>query len=279
MVIGCPKCKTKLKIPEDKLKPEGTKFKCPKCSAILKVKKPGEHKRAIDAAKAIVAHENVAALEKLMAAVSGAGYNVATAADGVDAMVKIVKDLPFVVVIDIGLPKIHGYEIALRLKARADSKDIKVVLVSSPYDSHRQKKMPPSLYGVDAYIDEGETEELLPSILSSFKDIGVKKEPEKAAPPPKIEAVVQPKKDETDERVERAKRLARTVLSDIDLYNPQKVVEAVKNNSFQTVFAEELYEGLKHYEKRIPPEVRNKGKFFEEALNNFLQNKKKALGI
>jgi predicted Zn finger-like uncharacterized protein len=35
MIITCPKCKTRLSLPDDRIKPEGTKVKCFKCSAIL----------------------------------------------------------------------------------------------------------------------------------------------------------------------------------------------------------------------------------------------------
>lgn len=42
MKITCPKCKAKLLIPDDKLKPGGMKFKCSKCGASLSYKKKEE---------------------------------------------------------------------------------------------------------------------------------------------------------------------------------------------------------------------------------------------
>jgi hypothetical protein len=82
-----------------------------------------------------------------------------------------------------------------------------------------------------------------------------------------------------DERVERARRLARTVLSDIELYSPEKVAAAVKGNNFESAFAGELAEGFKLYEKRITEEVRNMGDFFQGEVDNYLRNKKKSLGL
>ena len=41
MTITCPKCKTSLILPEDKLKPEGTRFRCSKCRATLFYKGKG----------------------------------------------------------------------------------------------------------------------------------------------------------------------------------------------------------------------------------------------
>lgn len=41
MTITCPKCKTRLILPEEKLKPEGTRFRCSKCRATLFYKGKG----------------------------------------------------------------------------------------------------------------------------------------------------------------------------------------------------------------------------------------------
>jgi predicted Zn finger-like uncharacterized protein len=39
MQISCPSCKTRISVPDDKIKPEGTKVKCGKCTKIFTVKK------------------------------------------------------------------------------------------------------------------------------------------------------------------------------------------------------------------------------------------------
>lgn len=36
----CPQCQAKLKIADEKVKPEGVRVKCPRCQAVLRVKKP-----------------------------------------------------------------------------------------------------------------------------------------------------------------------------------------------------------------------------------------------
>jgi predicted Zn finger-like uncharacterized protein len=40
MIVACSQCKIKLRIPEEKIRPEGSKFRCSKCGAILSVKGP-----------------------------------------------------------------------------------------------------------------------------------------------------------------------------------------------------------------------------------------------
>ena len=45
MIVACSQCKTKLQVPEARIRPEGSKFKCSKCGAILFVEKPVTDKR------------------------------------------------------------------------------------------------------------------------------------------------------------------------------------------------------------------------------------------
>jgi len=47
MVIKCSKCKTRLKLAEDKIKPQGSKFRCSKCGTVLLIKKPIEPKKDV----------------------------------------------------------------------------------------------------------------------------------------------------------------------------------------------------------------------------------------
>ena len=59
------------------------------------------------------------------------GYQVTTAVDGEDALAKIATARPPVVVLDIVLPKLNGYEVLRQLKASETTRAIKVILVSS----------------------------------------------------------------------------------------------------------------------------------------------------
>lgn len=286
MVVGCPKCKCRLTIPDEKIKPGGSKVKCPKCSAVLAVKRPSRPearpeavKRGLDRNKIFVAHESPGVVERIKAALSAEPYMIVTAPDGVGALVQVMKELPFLYIIDAGLPKISGYEIARRLRENDDTREAKVILVCSEGERHRQPKQPASAYGVDEYVDEADIEKDMAEAVAMVI-IGKKLKPAtKPASPEPSPATAAPQAGAADAEVERAKRLSRTVLSDIDLYSPDKVNEAVRSNTFQSIFAEDLKEGLKHYESRIPPEIRARGNFFQEAIDEFIARKKKLLGL
>ena len=59
------------------------------------------------------------------------GYQVTAAVDGIDALEKIASSRPLLVVLDIVLPKLNGYEVLRQLRASESTRGIKVILVSS----------------------------------------------------------------------------------------------------------------------------------------------------
>ena len=295
MVVICPKCKTKLKVDDGKLTEAGSRFKCPKCSTVLLVKKPAPvQEKPMDNIKVLVAHSNPAIINEIVSLLNQNGYETITASDGIEAMVKTIKELPFLAVIEVSLPKIYGFEVCKRLKARPETKWMKFILISSPYDKNRYRREPESFYDADDYIEEHRITGLLIDSINTFrsKKPDEKKEErvEKPAEAPVKEKTEQKTEPETkpaekvtvsssssDDKIERARRLARTIVSDIYLYNTAKADESIRNNTFTSVFVPEIKEGLKLYESRIAQEVRDKGDFFKEVLKDFLENKKKSL--
>ena len=161
MVAICSKCKVKLKVDDAKLKPEGTRFKCPKCGAILLLRKPATGsppsapaRASLDAKKIIVAHSNPDVIETARSILAAEGYQIIAASDGIDAMVRALKEFPFALIAEVGLPKIYGFELCKRLKERPETKGMKFVLITSIHDKTKYRRDPVSLHGADAYLDE-----------------------------------------------------------------------------------------------------------------------------
>ena len=59
------------------------------------------------------------------------GYEVITALDGEQALEKARADKPDLIVLDIMMPKLDGYETCKILKGEPDTKDIPVILLSA----------------------------------------------------------------------------------------------------------------------------------------------------
>lgn len=301
MVVVCPKCKTRLKVDEAKLSPQGSRFKCPKCSTVLVIKKPaGQEKKTLEEKKILLAHSSASVVENITKLLVGEGYTVVTSVDGIDAMVKAIKELPSFAIIEVALPKIYGFEVCKKLKSRPETKEMKLILVPSIYDKTKYRRDPVSLYGADDYIEEHDLSVRLIESINRIKS-GAPSEtekpetptqPQQAAPkaaeqrpsekdqevPGREEPAPKPAADvKSDESIEKARRLSRTIINDIYLYNSAKVDEAVKRGDFYAVFGAEIKEGFKLYESRIPQETRNKADFYREAIDNFLVAKKKSL--
>lgn len=307
MLVGCPKCKTRLKIADEKIAPEGTKFKCPKCGTLLLIKPPvsqapaapmppqdtaGEFKHTVDAQakeinprKVLIAHEDSRVVEQIMTQLLKDGYLIIPASHGIEAQTQAMKELPFLAILDAALPRITGYELLSRFKGAPLVQDIKGVILTSVEDPARLPQGPASDHGAIAYLDISNADTGLVDVLALAMGLksGRQSPPQpQATPQTAPQAAAAPAAAPTgpvDKDVEKAKRLSRTVLSDIDLYSPEKVLESVKADNFQTVFAEELREGLKHYQNRISQDVRSKGNFFQLAIDEFIAKKKKIIGI
>ena len=67
-----------------------------------------------------------------------------------------------------------------------------------------------------------------------------------------------------------ALRLARTIASDIMLYNREKVVNGIKDDNLFEVLREEIDEGYKLFEARISEQIRQDYNLYERALVDVL---------
>lgn len=291
MVVICPKCKVRLKVADEKTAPEGTRFKCPKCSTVLLVKRPVHRLKPLDGGTVLVAHEEPSVMERLKAVLSARGYKVIAVTDGIAAMVNATKELPFLAVLGVSIPKIYGFEVCRRLKSRPETREMKIILIASVYDENKYRRQPQSLHGADDHIEEYQIEEMLIEKIDALKVSG-KPSAVPSRDAGKIPEVAigagteggrtavteeRPQPAESGEGVEKARRLARTILSDIYLYSKAKVDDSIRNDTFHKIFASELREGLKLYENRIPAEVKRLGDFFNEAVSNFIDKRKKEL--
>ncbi len=69
---------------------------------------------------------------------------------------------------------------------------------------------------------------------------------------------------------EKAKRLARTILSDISLYNQPKIEKGIKNDNLFDLLEEDLQKGLELYRSRVSPEISSQTNYFNIAVVDIL---------
>lgn len=69
---------------------------------------------------------------------------------------------------------------------------------------------------------------------------------------------------------EAASRLARTIISDIAIYNREKVLSGIKNDNVFDLLEKELNEGLELYKSRVSADVDRTNNFYNRAIVDIL---------
>ena len=79
------------------------------------------------------------------------GHVVATAKDGPSALEAASREKPDVIILDVNLPKMDGFEVCRRLKTGADTKHIPIVMMTAAYVSVQDADKGTEL-GADEYV-------------------------------------------------------------------------------------------------------------------------------
>jgi hypothetical protein len=69
---------------------------------------------------------------------------------------------------------------------------------------------------------------------------------------------------------QKAKRLARALVSDMVAYLPQKREEGLKNNSLKQLFREEIKKSYEEYVDQVGKDFADSTTHFQDALNDVL---------
>ena len=83
------------------------------------------------AKKVLVVDDDPGIIKLLQSILAADGFEVATARDGLDAMVQIKNSKPDLIVLDIMMPEINGYDVCRNLKFDSPYKDIPIILLTS----------------------------------------------------------------------------------------------------------------------------------------------------
>jgi chemosensory pili system protein ChpA (sensor histidine kinase/response regulator) len=91
------------------------------------------------------------------------GYRVALAADGLQALDRLREERPVMVLSDIEMPRMDGFELVREIRADASMKDLPVVMITSRIaDKHREHA---ASLGVDHYLGKPYADEVLLSLV------------------------------------------------------------------------------------------------------------------
>ncbi|HSD16975.1 MAG TPA: Hpt domain-containing protein [Thermomonas sp.] len=95
-------------------------------------------------------------------------FEVATAKDGIDALERMADVIPDLMLLDIEMPRMDGYELATAMKADPRMRDVPIIMITSRTgDKHRQRAMD---LGVERYLGKPYQEvELMRNVFELLK--------------------------------------------------------------------------------------------------------------
>lgn len=94
----------------------------------------------------------------------GERYDVVTAADGIEAIERAVTDRPDVILLDLRLPNVDGYEVCKRLKTHPETGYIPIVMLTAL--NATPDKVKGMMYGADEYLTKPVDLEFLDETVS-----------------------------------------------------------------------------------------------------------------
>lgn len=100
--------------------------------------------------KVLVVEDSVSQREMMKDLLEGSGLDVTVASDGIEALQLLQGPPPDLVLLDIVMPKMNGYEVCRRIKTNSATQNLPVVLCSAKgeeFDRYWGMKQ-----GADAYI-------------------------------------------------------------------------------------------------------------------------------
>ncbi|BDV42582.1 hypothetical protein GURASL_15050 [Geotalea uraniireducens] len=300
MLAGCPVCSARYRLDERRIGAAGIKLRCGTCRTIFRVRGVPTGSVLPQGAVAVVpprplrvlvAHDSATSRSTVAEALAAEPFAVSFVSDGPAAYAAILDTSPDVAILDVALPGMFGFEICEAVRRIPGGADVKIILIASIFDKTKYKRAPVSLYGADDYIEKHHIPDELAlriyRLLAMTRADGaddtvvaglpaasalVTGEVAEAAAAPLLCRELRHDEDRPDfpagpasER-DKAGRLARSIVSDIVLYNQPLVEEGVRTGMFSNLLAEQLAEGRALYEQRVTESVRSGTSYFDDAV-------------
>jgi two-component system cell cycle response regulator DivK len=116
--------------------------------------------------KILVVDDNQDSRELVVKVLKNRGYQMIEAADGEDALEKAAAENPDLILMDISIPKINGYEVTRRLKSQVNFKNTPIIaLTAHAMKGDREKALEA---GCDGYISKPINIHEIPDLIKSY---------------------------------------------------------------------------------------------------------------
>jgi chemosensory pili system protein ChpA (sensor histidine kinase/response regulator) len=94
------------------------------------------------------------------------GYRVVTAKDGIDALEQMAEQLPKVMLVDIEMPRMDGFDLARNVRADPRTQGVPIIFISSrTAEKHRNQA---AQIGVNAFLGKPYPEAELLQLIAKY---------------------------------------------------------------------------------------------------------------
>lgn len=117
--------------------------------------------------KVLLVEDDIALRDIYSARFTAENYDVVTASDGEMALTQAVKEKPNLIILDVMMPKISGFDVLDILRATPETKDTKVIMMtalSQTSDVDKGKSL-----GADEYLVKSEV--TLTDVIEKAKEV------------------------------------------------------------------------------------------------------------
>jgi DNA-binding response OmpR family regulator len=101
--------------------------------------------------KVIIIDDDPNIRELLSVNISAAGYSIDLAENGKDGLAKIMRDPPHLIILDIMMPGMDGYELCKIVKDHPELQNVKILMLTAR-DDPRDKMIGKEILQADEYI-------------------------------------------------------------------------------------------------------------------------------
>ncbi len=143
MLVQCPQCHTEFRLVDFTPDQRVVQYLCPGCEKIVGIdleldevessSSSGSYRTMERPRTILVADDNPEILTSLDRILSGEGYHVVQAGNGEEALESIRSTHPDLVLLDLLMPKLSGFEVLRRIRADERIRNTRVLAMSSVY--------------------------------------------------------------------------------------------------------------------------------------------------
>ena len=106
-----------------------------------------------EGAKILVVDDEPKNVKILQIQLNARGYTVYTAADGLEALDAVEKEMPDLILLDINMPRMDGFEVVKRIRANEATEFIPIVMITALRDT-RENRIKSIEAGADDFIEK-----------------------------------------------------------------------------------------------------------------------------